>query len=146
MNRTICSALVFVAVLFLTCVAQAQVAEIPYLSQGRPAPFEGFLVRGPDLANWKSRIELLEHQLTLDVSTEQRIAEIRVSLEQARTQAAEARLVLRERLWREQATTLSRDLAEARKNATRSWWENSTLWFSLGVILTTALSVTLTVL
>ena len=32
MNRTICSALVFVAVLFLTCVAQAQVAEIPYLS------------------------------------------------------------------------------------------------------------------
>ena len=78
-----------------TAVASAQpapVQEIPYLAQGRTAPFDGFLVRGSDLAQWRQRIELLEHQLTLDVSTAERIATIQVSLEAARTEAVTARL------------------------------------------------------
>jgi hypothetical protein len=119
------------------------VPEIPYLAQNRPAPFDGFLVRGPDLAQWRQRIELLEHQLTLDVTTEQRIAAVRIELEQARTEAVTARLTLRERLWTEQATTLTRDLAAARKDAVRSWYESSTLWFAFGVLVTAALSISL---
>lgn len=122
------------------------VPEIPYLAQGRPAPFDGFLVRGPDLAQWRQRIELLEHQLTLDVTTEQRIAAVQVSLEQARTEAVTSRLALRERLWTEQATTLTRDLAAARKDAVRSWYESPTLWFAVGVLVTAALSVSLVAL
>jgi hypothetical protein len=137
---------------FLFCVlahasmAAAQPApapEIPYLAQGRTAPFDGFLVRGPDLAQWRQRIELLEHQLTLDVTTEQRIAAIQVSLEGARTTAVTERLALRERLWTEQATALTRDLALARKDAVRGFWESPTLWFAFGVLVTSALSIAL---
>jgi len=117
--------------------------EIPYLAQNRPAPFDGFLVRGPDLAQWRQRIELLEHQLTLDVTTEQRIAAVQIQLEQARTEAVTARLTLRERLWTEQATTLTRDLAAARKDAVRGFWESPTLWFAFGVLVTAALSISL---
>jgi|SRR3990172_9239032 len=120
--------------------------EIPYLAQGRTAPFDGFLVRGPDLAQWRQRIELLEHQLTLDVTTEQRIAAVQVQLEQTRTEAVTARLVLRERLWTEQATILTRDLAAARRDAIRSWFESPTLWFAVGVLVATALSISLVAL
>ena len=123
--------------------APAPAPEIPYLAQGRSAPFDGFLVRGPDLAQWRQRIELLEHQLTLDVTTEQRIAAVQVSLEQARTEAVTARLALRERLWTAQAADLTRDLAAARKDAVRSWYESSTLWFGLGVLVTSVLSIAL---
>jgi hypothetical protein len=124
-------------------VPATPVPEIPYLAQGRTAPFDGFLVRGPDLAQWRQRIELLEHQLALDVTTEQRIAAVQISLEQARTEAVTARLNLRERLWTEQATTLTRDLAAARKDAVRSWYESPTMWFAFGVLVTAALSISL---
>jgi hypothetical protein len=124
----------------------APVPEIPFVAQGRAAPFDGFLVRGPDLAQWRGRIELLEHQLTLDVTTEQRIAAIQIQLEQARTEAVTARLTLRERLWTEQATALTRDLAAARKDAVRGFWESPTLWFAVGVLVTAALSVSLVAL
>lgn len=123
--------------------APVAVPEIPYLAQGRSAPFDGFLIRGTDLAQWKLRIELLEHQLTLDVTTAERIAAVQVSLEQARTEAVTARLALRERLWTAQATALTRDLAAARKDAVRSWYESSTLWFGLGVFVTAVLSIAL---
>lgn len=121
----------------------APVPEIPFVAQGRTAPFDGFLVRGPDLAQWRGRIELLEHQLTLDVTTEQRIAAVQIQLEAARTEAVTARLALRERLWTEQAAALTRDLAAARKDAVRSWYESPTMWFAFGVLVMSALSIAL---
>jgi len=117
--------------------------EVPYLPQGRPAPFEGFLIRGPDLAQWKLRILVLEHQLDMTVTTEHRVAEVETRLNSARVQAVEERLALRDRLWTEQTTVLIKDLARARQAAIRSWYESPTLWFAVGVLITAVLSVTL---
>jgi hypothetical protein len=119
------------------------VPDIPYLATGRPAPFDGFLIRGTDLAQWKLRIEILDHQLTYDVATEVRVAALQVSLEAARTTAVEERLALRDRLWTEQGNTLTRELMQARKDAIRSWYESPTLWFTCGVIVSSILAIAL---
>ena len=133
----------FVALLVVCAPPTVAAQDIVHLPQNRPAPFEGYLLREDDLLRWRQRIEMLEHRLTLDLDTERRVAAAQVSLEQARTQAAEERLALRERLWREQTAGLARELEKARSVAVRGFWESPSLWFALGLLTATVSAVLL---
>lgn len=126
-------------------VPSVELPEPRLLREGERAPFTGQLMAQEDVLRWARTIEDLQHRLVLDVRTEVERCDVRLELERARTGAAEDRLTLREGLLRERITELATAVQEARRAATREWYESPALWFAIGAIVATGVAVALAV-
>lgn len=139
MNRAKYVAMILLAVVFLfwpflLCHAQAPAPaqDITYVQEGARSPFSGMLFPMDTAARWRNRIDLLEHQLTLDVQREHDIAQIRYD-------AYEERLATLRTQMEADRTTLQRALDSSQRRGLRS---HPMLWYSLGAATVVVLVVT----
>lgn len=110
--------------------------EIVPLDVGTRAPFAGMLIRDSDLTEWRLLLERAQFRLRIFELRAAEVLELRIEQERVRTRSAESRLELREELWRQRVAEISEQLASARADSVRQWWEHPALWFSIGVVVT----------
>lgn len=118
-------------------VPDVELPEPRLLREGERAPFTGQLMAQEDVLRWAATIEDLQHRLELDVRTERERCDVRLELERARTTAAGETLALHDTLWTDRVAELTRALTEARRSATREWYESPALWFAIGAVVAT---------
>lgn len=128
-----------ILVLFVGCGAALAHAQDPAprivaLDAGEAAPFEGMLIPDDELIAWRREIERLRNELVL---IQQRADALRAAdavLADARSRAGDERLALREALWTERATDLTRERDEARAQRGPRWWQRGALWLPVGIV------------
>lgn len=125
--------------------AQAQDVAIPdpgetvALDQGERAPWAGMLMRDADVFAIQSSAITCQLTLASERTLAERILESRITQEHARTVAAEESAALHDRLWRDRAEQLARELAVAQSSA--SSWASPWLWGAIGLVVGVAASV-----
>lgn len=118
----------------LACVPHCHGQDIVALDATEPAPFTGMLIPDDELIAWRREIERLRFELLL---LQQRADAMRVAdaaLSAAHVAAGTERLELRERLWTERATELTRERNAARARQGPRWWQRGSLWLPVGLV------------
>lgn len=110
------------------------------LDAGERAPWAGMLMRDADVFAIQSSALTCQLTLASERTLAQRILESRITQEHARTVAAEESAQLHDRLWRDRAEQLARELAAAQARAsdiaTSPW-----LWGAIGLVVGVAVSL-----
>lgn len=107
--------------------------RIVALEDHEAAPFAGMLIPDDELVAWRREIERLRFELVLIQQRADALRAADATLAEASRRVGDERLALREELWTERATSLTRERDEARSRQGPRWWQRGSLWFPVGL-------------
>lgn len=125
-------------------VAIPDPGETVALDQGERAPWPGMLMRDADVFAIQSAALTCQLTLASERTLASRILESRIAQEQARTVAAEQTRDLHDRLWRDRAEQLAREIAALQSRAGDAW-TSPWLWGAIGLVVGVAASVAIAI-